>query len=137
MKIVLDTNVLISGIFFKGPPYQILDAWRNGRLTLIVSPEILLEYQRVANILKHKYSKIDIHPILELIMRNAKFITSNKIDEQVTDDPDDEKFIECAITGNVSIIISGDNHLLKVSGYAGIQVLKPKDFVVEYLKDEA
>jgi len=41
MRVILDTNVFVSGVFFSGPPYEILDAWRRGRLTLVVSPEIL------------------------------------------------------------------------------------------------
>ena len=49
MKIVLDTNVLVSGIFFSGPPYEILKAWRDGRIGLVISTEILTEYQRVAD----------------------------------------------------------------------------------------
>lgn len=48
MKIVLDTNVLISGIFFTGPPYQILKAWRDRKFQIILSAEILFEYRRVA-----------------------------------------------------------------------------------------
>jgi putative PIN family toxin of toxin-antitoxin system len=44
VRIVLDTNVFISGVFFSGPPYKILEAWRNGRIVLVVSPEILEEY---------------------------------------------------------------------------------------------
>jgi predicted nucleic acid-binding protein len=47
MRIVLDTNVFISGTFFTGPPYQILKAWRDGRVQLLVSPSILDEYQRI------------------------------------------------------------------------------------------
>ena len=47
MKVVLDTNVFVSGVFFCGPPYDILSAWRGGRLQLVVSAEILEEYRRV------------------------------------------------------------------------------------------
>lgn len=47
MKVVLDTNVFVSGLFFSGPPYEILDAWRHGKLHLVVSPPILDEYRRV------------------------------------------------------------------------------------------
>ena len=53
---------------------------------------------------------------------------------QTTSDPDDNKFMECAIASNSEIIISGDKHLLKVSGYQGITVLKPREFVDSYLK---
>ena len=46
MKVILDTNVLISGIFFSGPPHQILNAWRDGKIQLVISQEILKEYWR-------------------------------------------------------------------------------------------
>jgi predicted nucleic acid-binding protein len=49
---VLDTNVLISSIFFGGPPFQILKAWRDGRVQLALSPEILEEYYRVSSLLE-------------------------------------------------------------------------------------
>ena len=51
MRIVLDTNVLISGIFFSGPPYEILKAWREKRIQFVLSAEIFDEYIRVAEIL--------------------------------------------------------------------------------------
>lgn len=60
MRVVLDTNVLISGIFFSGPPFKILEAWRDRRLALVVSPEILEEYYRVGENLGSRYSDVDI-----------------------------------------------------------------------------
>ena len=63
MKIVLDTNVLISGIFFSGPPFEILKAWRNGKVKFVLSPEILYEYYRVANLLKEQFPNTDVEPI--------------------------------------------------------------------------
>lgn len=48
MRVILDTNVFISGVFFGGPPSRILEGWHDGRVTLVLSPEILDEYQRVA-----------------------------------------------------------------------------------------
>ncbi|MBI3126610.1 MAG: PIN domain-containing protein [Candidatus Tectomicrobia bacterium] len=68
MRIVLDTNVLISGIFFAGYPYEILDAWRQGRLEIATSPGILEEYSRVALELSAEFQEIDPHAILRLIM---------------------------------------------------------------------
>ena len=58
MKVVLDTNVFVSGVFFSGPPYQILQAWRDQKIELIVSPEILAEYQRVSQILAAPYGGV-------------------------------------------------------------------------------
>jgi predicted nucleic acid-binding protein len=50
VRIVLDTNVFISGIFFSGPPHRILQGWRNGRVQLVLTPDILEEYRRVAEV---------------------------------------------------------------------------------------
>jgi uncharacterized protein len=60
MKIVLDTNVFISGIFFSGPPAQILKAWGDRKIQIILSKEILDEYRRVAYELSSKFPSIDI-----------------------------------------------------------------------------
>ena len=134
MKIILDTNVFISGIFFSGPPSQILKAWQNSRLQIVLSQEILNEYQRVAESLVGKFPIIDILPIIELMTIHGQLIDAEGFDVSVCDDPDDNKFMECAIASNSKIIISGDKHLLKVSGYQGIKVLKPREFVDSYLK---
>lgn len=63
MRIILDTNVLVSGIFFSGPPRKILDAWTDGLLQIVLSLEILEEYRRVAGELQRRFPTIDIQPI--------------------------------------------------------------------------
>jgi putative PIN family toxin of toxin-antitoxin system len=68
VKIVLDTNVLVSGMFFSGPPYEILKAWRDGKIRLVFSTEILKEYQRVAEELAKQFPGVDISEIMELLM---------------------------------------------------------------------
>ncbi|NIM99892.1 MAG: PIN domain-containing protein, partial [candidate division Zixibacteria bacterium] len=60
MRIVLDTNVFVSGVFFTGPPYQILKAWRDGEVQLAVSPEIVEEYQRVGKALANQFPGVDL-----------------------------------------------------------------------------
>lgn len=133
MKTVLDTNVFISGVFFRGPPYQILKAWREGRIQLLISDEIFEEYQRVGELLSYDYLKVDLGPFLELLAINTEFVMPKKLQNPVCEDPDDDKFLACAIAGKSQIIISGDKHLLKVSGYVGIKVLRPRKFVDQYL----
>ena len=66
MRIVLDTNVHISGIFFTGPPDYILKARRDGRVQLLVSPSILDEYQRIGAELALKFRDIDLRPFWDL-----------------------------------------------------------------------
>ena len=133
MRVVLDTNVFISGIFFNGPPSQILRAWHSKRLQTVLSKQILIEYQRVADELTVKYPQIKIMPIIELVTIHAQFIDTTGIKISVCEDPDDDKFIECAIAGNCDIIISGDRHLLKIGEYRGVRIIKPREFMEKYL----
>ena len=133
MRIVLDTNVLISGIYFSGTPGKILQAWRSRKLQLVVSIEILEEYLNVAERLASRYGDIEYEGILGLIIQNAQLVQSADLPEPVSEDPDDDKFLACALASNTRIIVSGDSDLLKVSGYADIRVLTPKEFISEFL----
>lgn len=69
MKVILDTNVIISGIFFSGPPSTILAAWADSRFELVASIEVLAEYRRVAERLHKDLSSIDIKAILDIVTR--------------------------------------------------------------------
>jgi len=129
MRVILDTNVFISGIFFSGPPSQILKAWANKSLQIVLSKQILDEYQRVSEELSSKFQEIDILPIIELVTIHGQFIDTQGFEITVCEDPDDDKFLECAIAGKCKIIISGDKHLLKLSGYEGVAVMSPRNFV--------
>ncbi len=133
MKVVIDTNVFISGVFFSGPPYKILKAWRDGYLDLVVSTEILEEYQRVSVLLQEKYPDVDLAPILDLLTVEAQVVTAPPLPEPVCQDPDDDKFLACALAANARTVISGDNHLLKMSGYQGIEINRPREFLDRYL----
>jgi uncharacterized protein len=133
VRIVLDTNVFVSGVFFSGPPFRILEAWRDGSLELAISEEILDEYQRVGEELARQYAAIDLRPMLELVIVEAKLFPSQNLSEPVCEDPDDDKFFACAFASKSAVIVSGDKHLLKVSGYRGVRVLRPREFVDIYL----
>jgi len=134
MRIVLNTNVFISGIFFTGPPYQILKAWRDGKVQLLVSPSILDENQRIGVELALQFRDVDLRPFWDLLTIQAEIVLAPTLPQVIHDDPSDDKFLEAAVAGNASYIISGDKHLLKLSEFQGIQILKPKDFVQRHLK---
>jgi uncharacterized protein len=134
VKIVLDTNVFVSGVFFSGPPHHILQAWRDGKVQLVISPEILDEYSRVGEALSESFPAIDLRPILELVTVNADMISPAESAGPICDDLDDDKFFLCAISARCKLIVSGDKHLLAKSGYGGVQVLKPRDFVETILR---
>jgi uncharacterized protein len=133
LKVIVDTNVFVSGVFFSGAPYTILDAWRHKRLGLVVSPEIVDEYLRVAHELAEQFPGVDPAPPLELLAVHAQVVEAPALPDQVCTDPDDDKFLACAVASRTKIITSGDKALLKTSGYAGIEVLTPRAFVDKYL----
>jgi putative PIN family toxin of toxin-antitoxin system len=133
VRVIIDTNVFISGVFFSGTPYRILGAWQKGKLQMIISQEILEEYKKVAEILLKQFPMVDLGPIIGLVVKEAKIYDSKKLPNNVCEDPDDDKFLACAITSGCKVIVSGDKLLLKVSGYQGIQVLKPRAFMEKYL----
>ncbi|MBM3124137.1 MAG: putative toxin-antitoxin system toxin component, PIN family [Chloroflexi bacterium] len=134
LKVVMDTNVIVSGVFFSGPPFQILEAWQSGAFELAVSQEILEEYQRVGMTLQEGYQNVDLKPFLNFVIEHAKFYESVVLEEAICEDPDDDKFFACALASGSETIISGDKHLLKASGYQGIRVLKPRQFLDTYLR---
>ena len=127
MKIVLDTNVFISGVFFTGSPYEILNAWHQGKVELVLSMAIVTEYQRVGERLSSQFPGVDLQPFLDLIAVKATIVTVPALREPVCADPDDDQFLACAIAGGAEVIVSGDKHLLNVSGFEGIMVMKPRD----------
>lgn len=134
MRIVLDTNVFISGIFFSGPPFQILRAWKERRIQFVLSQEIVGEYQRVAESLAEKYPIANLPEIIGLFTISSEMVETEGYEIAECEDPDDNKFIECAMAGNCRIIVSGDKHLLKLSGFRNIDVLTPRRFFDLYLR---
>ena len=125
--------MFVSGVFFTGPPCRILKAWRDGKVQLAVSPEIVEEYQQVGKALANQFPGVDLEPIIELIAVKADLIRASALPEGICDDPEDEKFLACALASKSEVIISGDRHLLKVSEYCGVRVARPREFLEDFL----
>jgi len=134
VRIIVDTNVFISGVFFGGPPYQILDSWRNGKINIVLTEEIFDEYQRVVRELSKQFKQVDISTFLDLLTVNAIWVDAPQLPFSVSIDPDDDKFLSCALASRTKVIVSGDKHLIAASGYRGIAVVKPRAFIERYLK---
>lgn len=135
MRIVLDTNVFVSGVFFGGVPGRILDAWRDARVRLVLSADILEEYQRVGQVLGAEYSGVDLEPFLALLTVQAEIVEAPDLPEPVSSDPDDDKFLACAIAAGVAVVVSGDKDLLDQSGWRSVRVLRPRQFADEFLSE--
>ena len=135
MRVVVDTNVLMSGIFFGGVPGRVLQAWVDGRFELVLSPDILEEYHAVGSHLALRYpERADaLAPVLALVAMNATLVDARRLTERVSEDPADDAFLAAAVAAGVPVIVSGDRHLLDVSGWRDIAVLTPRKFVDLYV----
>ena len=129
MKVVLDTNVVVSGTFYSGIPAQILDACMSRRFELVLSPEILDEYRIVLGRFIRVKSSPDASVILAGLLENAVVVNPSSPKVAVCRDPMDEKFITCALAAGADAIVSGDKDLLVLVGRLKVAVLTPKQFL--------
>ena len=132
MKIVIDTNVLISGVFFGGFPRKILSAVVSQKITACATAEIINEYEEIVQeMINRKQGHIN-RAILSPLIQAMEII------EPVTHigicrDPDDNKFLECAKDSHALYIVSGDKDLLVIEQFGNIQIVTAKDFYGKYL----
>lgn len=111
----------------------VLLAWSEGRFELVFTSDIHEEYRRVAAELQQQFPRVDLAAALGLVLVNAHAFPPTVLDSQVCTDPDDDKFLACAVASGARSIVSGDKHLLSVSGFRGIEVLRPRAFLERYL----
>ena len=127
MRIVLDTNVFVSGIFFTGPPHRILRAWRAGRVTIVYSPAILAEYERVPDELRSEFPAISGGSFLALLRRYGERVHTHASGHYTCRDPDDVKFIDCLVQSKARCLVTGDKNLLHVD-LKTAAILTPRQF---------
>ena len=135
MKVVLDTNVVMSGLFFGGVPGKILEAWNEGKFRIVISAPILAEYREVGQELSARYGELDFESFAALLVLNSEIVDApGHLPVPVCADPDDDKFLACAAAAGARILISGDAALHKTTGWAGIEVLKPRVFFDRHVR---
>ncbi len=127
-KVVIDTHVFVSS-FFGGIPRKIIDLWKNGKITLCLSQAIIEEYIDI--LIRLGIDNSEINDLIKLFAENYFSIFTAKTPKisVVKDDPDDNKFIECAVALDCKIIISGDKHLRSLKKYIDIKILSPREFI--------
>ena len=128
--IVIDTNVVISAFLFGGEPGQLIPLWKSGRINPLASKEIVDEYLRVLTYPKFGLAAEEIDFVLyQEILPHFEIVRAKPGPVIVRDDPTDDKFIRCAEAGKAKIIVSGDQHLLRLKQYRTIKVLTPAQFL--------
>ena len=127
MKIVFDTNVLISATLWDNSVAQkFLFRCIKENILIFSSQEIIEEYKEILA-RDFEYTEQKISEILEKILQFLTLVTSSIKIDIVKEDPDDNKIIECAVESKSEYIISYDNHLLKLKEYQGIKIVRPEE----------
>ncbi len=128
IKLVLDTNTLISGFFWEGNEAELIRKIENNKAQLFISNEIIDEVESVIKRPKFRLvlEKTSQTPeqIISKIISLSHFVTGPKVKDTIKDDPSDEKFISCAVNAKADYIISGDNHLLNIKNYNSIKIIR-------------
>ncbi len=136
MKVVLDNNVFISGIFWRGAPHQLIKLAEEKRIKIFTSPKILDELFDVLQREKFKHlfqeGKTNIKEVSKKILKMVKTCYSEIEVKIIKDDPTDNIFLACALSAKVDFIISGDKHLLTLKSFQNIQILSPKEFLRQF-----
>ena len=132
MRVVIDTNIFISS-FFGGNPRKVIDLWKSGQITLCLSRPIVDEYVDVLRRMGLQNER-ELEELLSLFAHgfHVLFTTKTPNLKVVKKDPDDDKFIECAVALKSKFIISGDKALREIEDYMGIKIQSPKKFLDEY-----
>jgi putative PIN family toxin of toxin-antitoxin system len=128
IRIVIDTNIYISAIFWNGRPREIIDLGRDGKILIFTSVDIEIE---IADKLRTKF-KLAEEDVNLILLDFSAFTLPIRPDRKVSavqDDPDDNKFIECAIESRADYIVSGDAHLLNLKEFEGIKILRASEFL--------
>ncbi len=135
VKVVADTNIIISGVLWHGAPHTLLEIAYKNEIQLLTCSALLQELTEVLQ--RDKFipylsrAKVTVQEIVESYALMAQVIELGKIDPVIAADPDDDVVLACAITGRAKIIVSGDNHLLSLKQYQQTQIMTASEFLLK------
>jgi uncharacterized protein len=121
-RVVLDTNVIISALFWTGPPRDLYNLVQENKIIMLLSEDMEREFIRVLGYSKFGLSAQEILPLVTHLRNNAELVRPAAALSVITADPTDNIFLECAADGQADYIISGDKHLLDLGSYRGIPI---------------
>ena len=138
MRIVPDTNVLISAALqSKGFSARLQRLWQSGSLQVATSPAILREYRRVLTYphiaKRHHLNTTQLDQLVHKLEEKALVVPGTTEVGPLLDDPDDHKFLACAVEASAAAIVTGDDHLLRLEQFRGIDIVTPRDYVERFV----
>lgn len=132
MRVVLDTNVLVSSLLSQGPPAQILEQITSGQLTLLIDDRILFEYREVLKRPKFHFEEVKVDELIAFLDRFGEYVSA-LLHPHLIPDPGDIPFLEVALTGKAEVLITGNKR-----DYGppprGLKILTPSEFLDYYRK---
>lgn len=130
-KVVLDTNVLVSALLFKGKASRLVGLWKQQKIIPLVTNETLDELIRVLSYPKFSLTEEEIKSLIsEEILPYFRPVKISRYVHGICPDPEDDIFLTCAINGRADAIISGDAHLLNLKEFDGIPIMKINDLKI-------
>lgn len=127
MRLVLDTNIVISGLFWSGPPAQLLESAQANEVELFTTRQLLAELTRVLYRAKFANaiaaSRLSIEELVLGYADLATVIEPSSIAPTITADPDDDQVLACGLAAKTDLIVSGDKHLLSLKQYQGMPIV--------------
>jgi putative PIN family toxin of toxin-antitoxin system len=129
-KVVLDTNILVSALLFEGELSKIVDLWKGGRIIPVVSGETFEEFRRVLEYPKFSLTGKEIKAIIEdEVLPFFDTVDMTHDAKGACRDPEDDKFLTCALSASADYIVSGDKDLCDMGRYKSIRIVKVTDFL--------
>jgi putative PIN family toxin of toxin-antitoxin system len=129
VRAVIDTNVLLSGLLWRGTPHALIEQVRAGTFTLISSPALLAELGEIIQRPKFRTvlvrSHTDPERVLSELRRLADIVDPPPLPAPVSRDPDDDAVLALAVASQADLIVSGDADLLTLGTHAGIPIVDP------------
>jgi len=129
LRVVLDTNVLVSALLFKGKLSKIVDLWERGRIIPLISRETFDEFKKVIAYPKFSLTASEIRTIIEEnILPFFEVVEANEAIKDACKDRDDDKFLSCAVSARAAYLVTGDTDLLVMKNFKGVKIITPRDF---------
>jgi putative PIN family toxin of toxin-antitoxin system len=130
LKVVLDTNILVSALLFRGELSRLVELWKNSKIMPVISKETFRELKAVIEYPKFRLTKDEIRTIIEEEL--LPFFEVVEVADEVSGicrDPEDDKFISCAISASADFVVSGDKHLCELHVYKSVRIIKAADLM--------
>lgn len=137
MRVVADTNIIVSGLLWRGNPNRILDAARRGDINLFTTAALLAELEDVLSrgkfVERLASARVEVRDLVLGYAALASVSEPAEIEPVILDDPDDDAVLACAVAVHCEVIVSGDSHLLDLKQYQNIRIVTAAEMLAEIL----